>query len=152
MLPTAPSSHAIPELPIPFKTPIDVSRWKKEDQVKEFEVYDRFGRLIQKGDLVLLIEKRDIFWKVVEVKPILDPTLIDPRAQAKPVQITLVTSFATVVPGGTPIGDLLQLVNAASMPQDPNTLGRTADPNEAHSNGKGSPLAGSETPPEETPS
>lgn len=75
--------------------------------VSRTETCDRFGRRVKSGDVVHLIGKLDIMWKVVGVKPILD-------AKAPPglVEISLVTRFVTAVPGGTPVMDLIKVRDA----------------------------------------
>lgn len=74
------------------------------------QAYDRFGRVLQAGDLVILLEKGPIVWRVQEVRPVLSP-------QAPPgvVEISLVAIFATGAPGGTPIGDLIKVRDAGEM-------------------------------------
>lgn len=75
---------------------------------------DRYGRVVQSGDVVHLIAKQDIMWKVVHVKPILD-------AKAPPglVEIALVASFVTGVPGGMPVADMIKVRDASEFAPPP---------------------------------
>jgi len=87
------------------------SRWKNADQVVQTEAYDRHGRQLQPGDVVHIIGKGDIMWRVQGVKPILAPD-----APKGLVEISLIAVFMTGVPGGTPIADLLKVKDASEFP------------------------------------
>ena len=83
------------------------NQWRREEQVSKTSAYDRFGREIREGDVIHLIGKGDLFWRVAKVSPVLTP-------QAPPgmVEIHLTAAFITGVPGGQPIGDVIKCVDA----------------------------------------
>jgi len=92
--------------------------WKKADQVSPTEAYDRNGRLLQPGDVVHIIGKGDIMWRMQSVKPVLAP-----NAPKGLVEISMVAVFMTGVPGGTPIADLLKVKDASEFPPQKEIVG-----------------------------
>lgn len=87
---------------------------------------DRFGHDLQSGDVVYLINKQDIMWQVVHVKPVLD-------ASAPPglVELALQAIFVPRVPGGQRVMDVIKVRDAsefAPMPAD--DLPPAAPPND----------------------
>ena len=64
--------------------------------------YDRFGRRIQTGDLLILLNQGTILWRVKGTAPVLSP-------QAPPgmVAVQLVAIFEQGVQGGAPIPDFV---------------------------------------------
>lgn len=69
--------------------------------------YDRLGRILASGDLVVLLNQGTILWRVQETKPNLNPA-----APPGLVELSLVAVFAQGVPGGTPIGDIVRVRSA----------------------------------------
>lgn len=64
--------------------------------------YDRFGRMIHSGDLVVMLNQGTIMWRVQETKPVMAP-----NAPPGMVEVSLVAVFVQGVPGGTPLSDLV---------------------------------------------
>lgn len=88
----------------PFNT------WRQAAGVTTTELYDRNGRPLQSGDVVHLIGKLDIMWKVVHVRPVLDkdapPGLVELALQAVVVQ---------GLPGGQPIPMIIKVRDAGEF-------------------------------------
>lgn len=83
--------------------------------------YDRFHREITEGDHVYILGKGDVFWKVLRVRALLDPT-----APPGAIEIVFSTQVASVVPGGQAISDVIKCLDAqqiaeaqAAMQPDP---------------------------------
>lgn len=74
------------------------------------QVYDRFAHPIQEGDVVHLLGKVDIMWRVQAVKPALGLA-----APAGTVELQLVAIIHTGVPGGRPIADMLKVQDAEAL-------------------------------------
>lgn len=77
---------------------------------RQTESYDRLGRALQKDDMVYIIGKGDVMWRVLELKPVLDA-----NAPAGLVQITLISSLMVPVPGGQRIADLIKVADASEL-------------------------------------
>lgn len=78
--------------------------------VNKFGVYDRFMHEVQEGDIVFLLGKQDIFWRIAKIAPVLRPD-----APMGTMEVSLVAMFLTGVPGATPIMDMLKVRSAAEV-------------------------------------
>lgn len=78
------------------------------------KAYDRFQRPLQEGDVVLLLGKGDIFWRVQKVAPSMHPS-----APAGMVELSLVAVFVTGVQGGEAIPDLIKVRDVSEVQQPP---------------------------------
>jgi hypothetical protein len=85
--------------------------WKRTEGVRDTEAYDCSGRLLQVGDVVHLVGKHDVMWRVSSVRPILDA-----RVPPGTVELSLTTAFVTGIPGGRPIADVLKIIDAGEIP------------------------------------
>lgn len=83
------------------------AQWKQRDGVSKLNAYDRMGREIGPGDVVHILGKTDVMWKVTGVRPVLDKD-----APPGLVEISLASAFLTGVQGGHPIPDLLKVFDA----------------------------------------
>jgi hypothetical protein len=94
----------------PFNT------WKREATPSPRDVFDRYGRLIQPGDAVMLLMPQDTVWRVASVKEVSDP-----RMPPGTVELTFTAVFTTGVQGGVPITDLLKVADVTEFtgPQGP---------------------------------
>lgn len=90
------------------------STWKRSEGVSQAKLYDRNGRELGVGDVVHLLNKSDIFWRVQSVTPVLDP-----KAPAGLIELQLVAVFLTGVPGGRPITDVLKTRDASENQTGP---------------------------------
>ena len=82
--------------------------WKRDEGVSKNHLYDRAGRQINEGDVVHMIGRLDIMWRVQKVTPVLAPNL--PPGM---VEVSLVAVVVQGVAGGQPIGDLIKVVDAS---------------------------------------
>lgn len=78
--------------------------------------YDRFGRQIQAGDAIHILGKFDIIWRVVHVKPILDP-----QVPPGTVEIALQAVMVSGVQGGALLGDILKVRDKRDFETQPPT-------------------------------
>lgn len=86
------------------------NQWKQEAAVSQGEAYDRMGRQIQQGDLVILPHVGDIMWRVTETKP-----LLDPRVQPGTLQMTLAAVMVEAFPGGVPLPGVIKIRDASEF-------------------------------------
>lgn len=86
--------------------------WKRDGGARHTEAYDCAGRLIGPGDMVHVFNKQDVMWRVVKTKPILN----GPPNQPPLVEVTMVATFITPVPGGMPLGDCVKVMDASDFP------------------------------------
>jgi hypothetical protein len=77
--------------------------------------FDRFGRELQVGDIVLLTAgaKSDIQWRVAKIGPSLHP-----QAPAGMLELHLIATLATGVEGGKTIADLIKVRDASELPSE----------------------------------
>jgi hypothetical protein len=101
------------------------NRWKQEAGANQYDVYDRFGRQIGAGDLVMLPMTGDIMWRVTETKPIMDP-----KAPPGLVQMTLAAVMIEGVQGGVPQPALVKLRDRSEFKDAPAGEPPPADPAE----------------------
>lgn len=87
------------------------NKWKQAEAVSTTQIYDRLGRLIQTGDVVHILNKTDVFWKVTGCAPVMDPT-----APPGLVQVQLVAVFSPSIPGGQRVTDLVKVQDVSEFP------------------------------------
>lgn len=78
------------------------------------DIKDRFGRILQIGDVLLLDGKGSIPWRIADLKPDLDP-----RAPAGQQVIVLVTDIITRIPPGVQVQDFIKIQDASELPPLP---------------------------------
>lgn len=78
------------------------------------KAYDRFGRELSEGDLVVQLTQGTIIWRVTRAAPSLSA-----QAPAGMVELELIAVSASGVPGGQPLGDLVRIRDAADMDARP---------------------------------
>jgi hypothetical protein len=88
------------------------NRFAKTEALSVSQTYDRFGRPLQEGDIIHLLGKLDIMWRVVSVKPILNP-----KAPPGTIEIQLHAVFVTGVPGGQLVTDVIKVKDASEFAQ-----------------------------------
>ncbi len=86
------------------------NRFRQAEGRSSRETYDRNGRLIGEGDIVHLIGKGDVMWRVTSVKPVMDP-----KAPPGLVELALVAAFVTGVPGGQNVMDVIKCKDATEV-------------------------------------
>lgn len=80
------------------------NRWRQESAVTSTKLYDRFRHEIHEGDLVHLLGRSDVMWRVQKCAPALAP-----NAPPGMVELQLVAVFALGLPGGQPITDMVKV-------------------------------------------
>lgn len=75
------------------------------------QIYDRFEQPLREGDIVLLLGKGDVFWRVTKAAPSLRP-----GATIGAVELAMVAIWQGSLPGGRPIVDLIRVRSAADEP------------------------------------
>ena len=102
-------------------------RWKpRNGTAVAAQIYDRFGREIGVGDILLVSTEQIRFWQVQEVRPALEPGI-----PAGMVHLVLTAVFASAVKGGQAIGDLVKVQDVGERSQaqvatpdaEPSTVG-----------------------------
>lgn len=78
------------------------------------KLYDRFQKEVKDGDVVYLLGRTDIMWRVQKVAPSLQP-----GAPPGLVELHLVAVFAMGLPGGTPVTDMIKVRDAEDLKQPP---------------------------------
>lgn len=63
------------------------------------------------GDVIHVLNKADIMWRLQKVAPVLDP-----KAPAGLVELHMVAVFVTGVQGGMPISDVIKTRDASEQP------------------------------------
>jgi len=99
------------------------NRWRRDDQVSEFKLYDKFQREVGVGDAVMVLGKDDVTWRVANITLQLPRNANDPPAHLK---VTLAAVFINGVPGGIPVGDMIKVRDVSELPPDPNAAGLRA--------------------------
>lgn len=92
----------------PFNT------WRQADGVSATTLYDRHARVIGEGDVVHILGKGDVFWRIQDL------TLQMPRSTQDPpmhLRVTMTAVIITGLPGGQPIQDIIKVKDASEMPQ-----------------------------------
>lgn len=86
------------------------NKWRNAaaDGISQFKVYDAYGRELALDDLLLWPTKPVVEWRVREVRPSLRP-------DQPGLTLTLMALAQIVVPGGTPMLDLVKILDAAQV-------------------------------------
>lgn len=82
-------------------------------------LYDRFQRPLQEGDVVHLIGRGDIMWRVQTCTPSFEPS-VPPGT----MQLQLISVLQLGLPGGVPVTDMIKVLDA------PETVVTTLPPGE----------------------
>ena len=85
--------------------------WKQPAGMSKSQTYDRNGRELGVGDVVHILGKGDIMWRVTDLHPIMDP-----KAPPGLIEIQLAAVFVTGVPGGQRVSDLIKCKDAREQP------------------------------------
>lgn len=84
--------------------------WKKELEVRVTELYDRFGRVISRGDLVIVPGDDQTIWQVMQVGPDLTPRADGPQGITM-IKIVLAATRVNLAPGGVPQVALIKVAD-----------------------------------------
>jgi len=100
-----------------------MNQWRKSEHIEAFKLYDRFSREVVPGDAVMLFNKWDTAWRIANIELVLPTHPQDPPAHLK---VTLAAVFINAVPGGTPMGDMVKVMDASELQADPGDQQRRA--------------------------
>jgi hypothetical protein len=75
--------------------------------VKPTELYDRFGRVIGRGDLIMIPGEDPVIWQVAEVKVDLTPRVDGPQ-NVTMIKLVLMATRSHLATGGAPIAEFVK--------------------------------------------
>lgn len=82
-------------------------QWKRTEGVSPLNLYDQFGRVIQKGDGVILATPEEVIWIVQGVRPQLEL-----KSNETMCLLTLTALYQSSFTGGVPLAGLIKCVDA----------------------------------------